>query len=56
MIDCPYCSDCKDCKNDLLFHIIKDHEADMSEWPKPEKVGQAGASGDSTSGRCGDSQ
>jgi len=34
-VDCPHCSREKDCKNDLLFHIIRDHDADMSGWPGP---------------------
>jgi hypothetical protein len=35
MIDCPYCDRVASCKNNLLFHIIQDHDADMSEWPAP---------------------
>jgi hypothetical protein len=34
MINCPYCPETHTCKNNLLFHIIRDHDADMSEWPE----------------------
>jgi len=32
MIECPYCGRGEACKNDMLFHFIKDHDADMSKW------------------------
>lgn len=34
MPECPYCETSRDCKNDLLFHIVKDHDANMEAWPR----------------------
>lgn len=32
---CPYCDAKPGCKNDLLHHIIINHDANMDEWPTP---------------------
>lgn len=35
-VSCPYCPTDHACRNDLLHHIMLDHDGDMSEWPAPE--------------------